>query len=196
MPSSAGLRLSKGRAPGWAGTGKSCYKSGESHEEVSDGRAERWTAAGPLPRERGRALRLRSPVARDRPAAGGARRARHTTPPPPPRGRRGAPGRRPLQDTGPGGRPDRPARSGPARWRGPRRRHPPAPVLHAPRDESSVRVPPPAACRASLPEASEARIAEVADLLAGAARPLVIAGSGVDRAGANEPLLAVVERLG
>jgi len=72
----------------------------------------------------------------------------------------------------------------------------PAPVLYATGDESSVRVPAPAAYRASLPEASEARIAEVADLLAGAARPLVIAGSGVDRAGANEPLLAVVERLG
>src|SRR5438094_2572923 len=72
----------------------------------------------------------------------------------------------------------------------------PAPVLYATGDESSVRVPAPAAYRAPSPEASEARIAEVADLLAGAARPLVIAGSGVDRAGANEALLAVVERLG
>src|SRR5256712_7270581 len=72
----------------------------------------------------------------------------------------------------------------------------PAPVLYATGDESSVRVPAPAAYRAPLPEASEARIVEVADLLAGAARPLVIAGSGVDRAGANEALLAVVERLG
>src|SRR5205814_1290957 len=72
----------------------------------------------------------------------------------------------------------------------------PAPVLYATGDESSVRVPAPAAYRAPLPEASEARIAEVADLLAGAARPLVIAGSGVDRAAANEALLAVVERLG
>src|SRR5213592_4149592 len=72
----------------------------------------------------------------------------------------------------------------------------PAPVLYATGDASSVRVPAPAAYRAPLPEASEARIAEVADLLAGAARPLVIAGSGVDRAGANEALLAVVERLG
>src|SRR5262249_37616587 len=36
----------------------------------------------------------------------------------------------------------------------------------------------------------------MADLLADAARPLVIAGSGVDRAGANEALLATVERLG
>src|SRR5436305_9427684 len=72
----------------------------------------------------------------------------------------------------------------------------PAPVLYATGDESSVRVPAPAAYRAALPEASEARIAEIADLLAGAARPLLIAGSGVDRAGANEALLAVVERLG
>ncbi len=72
----------------------------------------------------------------------------------------------------------------------------PAPVLYATGDESSVRVPAPAAYRAPLPDASEARIAEVADLLAGAARPLVVAGSGVDRAGANEALLALVERLG
>jgi acetolactate synthase-1/2/3 large subunit len=72
----------------------------------------------------------------------------------------------------------------------------PAPVLYATGDESSVRVPAPAAYRALLPEASEARIAELADLLAGAARPLVIAGSGVDRAGANEALLAIVARLG
>ncbi len=72
----------------------------------------------------------------------------------------------------------------------------PAPVLYATGEESSVRVPAPAAYRASLPEASEARIAEVADLLCGAAQPLVIAGSGVDRAGANAGLLAVVERLG
>ena len=59
----------------------------------------------------------------------------------------------------------------------------PAPVLYATGDESSARMPAPAAYRAPLPEASEARIAEVVDLLAGAARPLVIAGSGVDRAG-------------
>src|SRR3989442_1919061 len=72
----------------------------------------------------------------------------------------------------------------------------PAPVLYATGDESSLRVPAPAAYRASLPQASEARIAEVADLLAGAARPLVVAGSGVDRAGANAALLAVVQRLG
>src|SRR6185295_17151776 len=72
----------------------------------------------------------------------------------------------------------------------------PAPVLYATGDEASVRVPAPMAYRAPLPEASEARIGEVARLLGTAARPLVIAGSGVDRAGANEALLAVVERLG
>jgi acetolactate synthase-1/2/3 large subunit len=72
----------------------------------------------------------------------------------------------------------------------------PAPVLYATGDEARVGVPAPAAYRALLPEVSEARIAEVADLLAGAARPLVIAGAGVDRAGANEALLAIVERLG
>ena len=72
----------------------------------------------------------------------------------------------------------------------------PAPVLYATGDDASVRVSPPAAYRAPLPEPSEARMREVADLLRGAARPLVIAGSGVDRAGANEALLAVVERLG
>src|SRR5581483_1689247 len=72
----------------------------------------------------------------------------------------------------------------------------PAPVLYATGDDASVRVSPPAAYRAPLPEPSAARIAEVAALLAGAARPLVVAGSGVDRAGANAALLALVERLG
>jgi acetolactate synthase-1/2/3 large subunit len=71
----------------------------------------------------------------------------------------------------------------------------PAPVLYATGDESTVCVPPPSAYRAAPPEASDTRIAEVAALLAGAARPLVIAGSGVDRAGANAALLRVVERL-
>jgi acetolactate synthase-1/2/3 large subunit len=72
----------------------------------------------------------------------------------------------------------------------------PAPVLYATGDESTVRVAAPVTYRAASPEASEARIADVAALLAGAARPLVVAGSGVDRAGANEALVALVERLG
>jgi acetolactate synthase-1/2/3 large subunit len=72
----------------------------------------------------------------------------------------------------------------------------PAPVLYATGDESRLRVPSPGAYRASAPEASSAQIAAVAALLADAKRPLVVAGSGVDRAGANAELLRVVERLG
>jgi acetolactate synthase-1/2/3 large subunit len=72
----------------------------------------------------------------------------------------------------------------------------PAPVLYATGDAGSLRMPPPGAYRAAPPEASDRRVAEIADLLAGAARPLVIAGSGVDRAGASDALLRLVERLG
>jgi acetolactate synthase-1/2/3 large subunit len=72
----------------------------------------------------------------------------------------------------------------------------PAPILYASGDESTVRVPPPSAYRAALPEPSEAQVALIADMLAAAERPLLIAGSGADRAGANAALLAIVERLG
>jgi acetolactate synthase-1/2/3 large subunit len=72
----------------------------------------------------------------------------------------------------------------------------PAPVLYATGEAASVRVSAPEAYRARPPEAPEARLAEIADALAGAARPLVVAGAGVDRAGANAALLALVERLG
>jgi acetolactate synthase I/II/III large subunit len=72
----------------------------------------------------------------------------------------------------------------------------PAPVLYATGDDATVRVTKPAAYRAALPQASEEQVAEIADLLAAAERPLVFAGAGVDRAGANAALLAVVERLG
>ena len=70
----------------------------------------------------------------------------------------------------------------------------PAPVVYATGSTASVW--PAASSRAALPEASDARLREAAELLAGAARPLVVAGSGVDRAGANGALLAIVERLG
>jgi acetolactate synthase-1/2/3 large subunit len=72
----------------------------------------------------------------------------------------------------------------------------PAPVLYATGEASSARIVPPRAYRAPFPEASIAGITQAADLLAGAVRPLVVAGSGVDRAGANEALLDVVQRLG
>jgi acetolactate synthase-1/2/3 large subunit len=72
----------------------------------------------------------------------------------------------------------------------------PAPVLYAAGDEARVRVPAPGAYRASAPQASAAQIERIAALLAEAKRPLVVAGSGVDRAGANAVLLRLVERLG
>jgi acetolactate synthase-1/2/3 large subunit len=72
----------------------------------------------------------------------------------------------------------------------------PAPVLYATGDESRLRVSAPGAYRASAPQASAAQIEQVATLLAGAKRPLVVAGSGVDRAGAGDTLLRLVERLG
>jgi acetolactate synthase-1/2/3 large subunit len=71
----------------------------------------------------------------------------------------------------------------------------PAPVLYATGDEAAVRVTVPAAYRAGLVEASQAQLEQTAALLAAAQRPVVIAGAGVDRAGANAALLAIVERL-
>lgn len=72
----------------------------------------------------------------------------------------------------------------------------PAPVLYATGEASRIRLRPPGAYRASPPEASAAQIAQVAELLIGAKRPLVVAGSGIDRSGANAALLGLVERLG
>lgn len=72
----------------------------------------------------------------------------------------------------------------------------PAPVLYATGDEATVRLSKPAAYRPPLPAASADQVAAVAELLGGAERPLVFAGAGVDRAGANRALLAIVERLG
>lgn len=72
----------------------------------------------------------------------------------------------------------------------------PAPFLYATGDEAMAPVLAPAAYRAPHPQPSEAQIAQAAALLAGARRPLVVAGSGVDRAGANAALLDVVELLG
>lgn len=50
--------------------------------------------------------------------------------------------------------------------------------------------------RGSLPQPSRAQIEQVAEMLAQAERPIVVAGTGVDRAFANDALLAVVEQLG
>lgn len=72
----------------------------------------------------------------------------------------------------------------------------PAPVLYATGDEADVRALAPERYRPALPQASESQLEQIADLLAGASRPAVIAGSGVDRAQANAALLRLVEVLG
>jgi acetolactate synthase-1/2/3 large subunit len=71
----------------------------------------------------------------------------------------------------------------------------PAPVLYAMGEEETVRVLPPAAYRPPQPQASDAQLRQAAALLANAQRPLVVSGSGVDRAGANAALLELVELL-
>ncbi len=71
----------------------------------------------------------------------------------------------------------------------------PAPVLYATGDERSAPVLPPSAYRAPQPQASEAQLQQAAAMLAAAQRPLVVAGSGVDRGDANAALLEIVHLL-
>lgn len=71
----------------------------------------------------------------------------------------------------------------------------PAPVLYATGEEDAAPVLAPSAYRLGVLQAGEAQVAEAAELLAGAHRPVVIAGTGVDRAGANDALLELVELL-
>ena len=70
-----------------------------------------------------------------------------------------------------------------------------APIMYATGDDTTAPVHAPTQSRASLPQASDAQLQEAAELLAHAERPMVIAGSGVDRAGANTALLQLVELL-
>ncbi len=71
----------------------------------------------------------------------------------------------------------------------------PAPVLYATGDPASVRIVPPAASRAMLPQAADAQLGAAAALLHEARRPLVVAGSGIDRAGANAAVRELVDLL-
>jgi acetolactate synthase-1/2/3 large subunit len=71
----------------------------------------------------------------------------------------------------------------------------PARVLYATGDEAAARVLAPERYRPSLPQPSEEQLERIAELLARAERPAVIAGSGVDRAGANAALLRLVALL-
>lgn len=72
----------------------------------------------------------------------------------------------------------------------------PAPVLYATGDEAAAPTLAPRAYRAGPPQPSSAQIAQAAALLAGAQRPLLIAGSGVDRAGASDTMLELADLLG
>ncbi len=72
----------------------------------------------------------------------------------------------------------------------------PGPILYETGDEESAPILPPAAYRGDGPQASEAQLSEAAEMLAAAQRPVVISGTGVDRAEANAELLDVVEQLG
>lgn len=72
----------------------------------------------------------------------------------------------------------------------------PAPVMYATGEESSQRVLTPSAYRAPQPRASAAQIRAAADLLTAAERPVIIAGSGVDRAGAHQEAANLAALLG
>lgn len=71
----------------------------------------------------------------------------------------------------------------------------PAPVLYDSREAPDLRVAPPHSYRAPSPRPSAEQILEAANLLAAAERPLVFAGTGVERAGAAAELIDIVELL-
>ncbi len=71
----------------------------------------------------------------------------------------------------------------------------PAPILYETGDADTVRIRRPCTYRAPAPRASSAQLDEAVALLASAERPVVIAGSGVDRGGANAAVTELVELL-
>ncbi len=72
----------------------------------------------------------------------------------------------------------------------------PMTVIYEPRDPAGTPLWSPTSSRPAAPEASADKIAQAADILATASRPVVLSGTGVDRAGANEALMDVVDLLG
>jgi len=72
----------------------------------------------------------------------------------------------------------------------------PAPILYEEQDDEDVRLTPPSGSRGTGPQAAEAQLDEAATILASAEHPVVISGTGVDRAGANDALLEIVRLLG
>lgn len=72
----------------------------------------------------------------------------------------------------------------------------PSPVLYDAREVADLRIASPDSYRAPGPQPSSGQIEQAAALLSGAERPIVFAGTGVERAGAATALLEVVELLG
>jgi len=72
----------------------------------------------------------------------------------------------------------------------------PAPVLYEEGDDSGLYIGPPGSYRAPGPQASAEQIGQAVGLLAAAQRPVIVAGTGVERARAQPELMEVVELLG
>jgi acetolactate synthase I/II/III large subunit len=72
----------------------------------------------------------------------------------------------------------------------------PAPVMYATGEAADAPVLAPSAYRSMGPQASAAQIEAAAQLLAAAERPLIVIGSGVDRANAGAAVLDLAGRLG
>jgi len=72
----------------------------------------------------------------------------------------------------------------------------PAPILYEEGEDESAPVIPPSAYRIGGPQPSGEQLDEAAALLGGARHPLVIVGSGVDRAGAGAAGIEIAELLG
>jgi acetolactate synthase-1/2/3 large subunit len=72
----------------------------------------------------------------------------------------------------------------------------PAPVMYAAGELADAPILPPASYRSMGPQAGRAQIEAAADILSKAERPLVVIGSGVDRADAGAAVLRLAGRLG
>jgi acetolactate synthase-1/2/3 large subunit len=72
----------------------------------------------------------------------------------------------------------------------------PAPVLYESREADNLRIGPPSSYRAPGPQASAEQVNEAAEMLGAARKPMIFAGTGVERAQAAAELLEVVELMG
>jgi acetolactate synthase I/II/III large subunit len=71
----------------------------------------------------------------------------------------------------------------------------PGPVLYATGDPSTAPIFPRESGRSGAPQPSASQLDDAAELLAGARAPVIFAGSGVDRAGANAALIELAELI-